>query len=515
MKLKVQTWQTLRKWAQRISILMFVILLVISRSPGANVRWASVFQRLDPLTTLTATLAGQVVIIGTFVSLITLLLTLVFGRVWCGWLCPMGTVLDWFKPKYPRSTDKVQVAEKWRNVKYFLLIFMLVAALLGNQSLLIFDPITVMTRFLATGLWPVIRFVTLSFESFMYQWNFLWPVLDPLHNNVIQPVFGDIAPVFTLAVPLFLFIAVIVGLNWIADRFWCRYLCPLGALLGWISRFAFLRRVVDAEACNGCRQCARLCPTSTIDARRGFESDPAECIVCVDCLVDCKQNGTSFQWQIPHWKPAVSMPYDPTRRQALLVMGSAVVGTALTGVEPILKRQPADLIRPPGARITDFEKLCIRCSACINVCPTQGLQPCLTEGGWQNLLTPKLMPRLGYCNYNCTACGTVCPTGAIPLLSLVTKQTTVIGLARVDRNRCLPWSYATNCIVCEEACPLPDKAIHLEEVEGIDSEGNSILLKRPVVVRTLCIGCGMCEQQCPMGGEAAIRVFSATELTYL
>ena len=135
----------------------------------------------------------------------------------------------------------------------------------------------------------------------------------------------------------------------------------------------------------------------------------------------------------------------------------------------------------------------------------------LFESGIQNLLTPRLVPRLGYCDYNCTACSQICPSGAIPLLSLEGKQSTPIGLARVDTNRCLPWAYQTTCIVCEEACPLPEKAIWLIDEEVEDANGNKILLRKPQVDRTLCIGCGVCEYQCPMGGEGAIRVFTPTE----
>ncbi len=127
-------------------------------------------------------------------------------------------------------------------------------------------------------------------------------------------------------------------------------------------------------------------------------------------------------------------------------------------------------------------------------------------------MTPRLVPRLGYCSYNCHACGQVCPTGAIPNLTLEEKQGTKSGLARIDRDRCLPWAYNTPCIVCEEACPIPDKAIRLEEVETVDAQGEPITLQRPVMVRERCIGCGICEYQCPLGGEAAVRVFTPTEI---
>jgi ferredoxin len=143
----------------------------------------------------------------------------------------------------------------------------------------------------------------------------------------------------------------------------------------------------------------------------------------------------------------------------------------------------------------------------MKICPTSGLQPALAEAGAEGIWTPVLMPRRGYCEYGCSACGEICPSDAIPTLTLEAKRTQVLGLARIDKDRCLPWAYDTPCIVCEEMCPIPEKAIRLEETIIRDKEGNEIRLQRPRVMRDLCIGCGICEYRCPMGGEAAIRVF--------
>ena len=196
----------------------------------------------------------------------------------------------------------------------------------------------------------------------------------------------------------------------------------------------------------------------------------------------------------------------------LIGMGIGIGAVALASVQPHNKRLPAALLRPPGAKIGEFESRCIRCAACINVCPTQGLQPTLLEGGWDNVMTPMLIPRLGYCEISCKLCTEVCPTEAIPRLTMEEKQRSVIGLAWINRDRCLPWAYMTSCIVCEEACPLPEKAISLQEDQVVDQEGKLITLQRPIISKEMCIGCGVCEYQCPMGGEAAIRVYSQTEI---
>jgi polyferredoxin len=506
-----QTWRRLRQVVQLLSFLLFCYLFVFATFLSPNRAWADLFYRLNPLVAFTAMLAGRAVIAGLLYAGLTLLLTLLFGRVWCGWLCPFGTVLEWLTPRHvKRSARRKGPPEKWRALKYLLLVVMLVAALLGSQSLLFLDPITIMTRTLSTAIWPALREAVYKSEAFLYRFPFLWGVLDFIHNTIVYPLFRDVISVFTLAAPIFLFFLAIVALNWWAERFWCRYLCPLGGLLAVFSKLSLVRRDVGTT-CAACALCNGQCPTGAIDPADGYRSDPAECIVCYDCIVDCSREGVDFRWRAPTWPLVQEQAYDPSRRALLASVGVAIAGVALAGVEPITQRQPADLVRPPSARLTDFEALCIRCGECVRVCPTQGLQPALFEAGVQNVLTPRLVPRLGYCDYSCAACGEVCPTGAIPLLPLEEKRRTPIGLARIDANRCLPWAYNIPCIVCEEVCPIPHKAIWFETVQAFNARSEPVTIQRPYVVKELCIGCGICEYQCPMGGESAIRVYAPTD----
>ncbi len=498
-------WRRLRQASQVASLALFAYLFLRTRVTTPNLVWSNLFFRLDPLAALTATLAGRALIAGLALALVTVLVTVLFGRVWCGWLCPLGTVLEWLQPRN-RGRRRLP-PERWRSIKVLLLAAICLAAVLGNQTLLFFDPLTVMTRTLATAVWPALSYAVHSTEGFLYQFRALWTQLDWLHGRLIVPLFQEVEPVFASAAPILLGFLALVVLNWWAERFWCRYLCPLGGLLGLFSRLAVVRRTVGSE-CNSCTLCATRCPTGTIDPQRGYQSDPVECTVCFDCVASCSRGAAAFRTQESGWKPAPGQPYDPNRRQVLIALGTAAVGITLAGVEPITRRPPARLVRPPGAAESDFEALCIRCDACVRVCPTQGLQPTLLEAGWQNTLTPALLPRLGYCDYNCNACGVVCPTGAIPLLTVPAKQATRIGLARVDRDRCLPWAYSIHCIVCEEACPLSHKAIQLDEIETVDARGETTILQLPEVVKDLCIGCGVCEHQCPVGGDAAIQVFA-------
>ena len=500
-------WKRLRQTVQILVLLLFLALFTYTNAQRPQRFWTDIFARLDPLLMLSAALAGRVLLGGLALAGITVVITVVFGRVWCGWLCPLGTVLEWLGPRRSRRKEP---AEKWRVLKYLLLFAILIAALLGNQTLIVLDPITILNRTLATAIWPALRYAVVGAEEFLYEFPALWGPLDAIHNAVIQPIFQGVQPVFALTVLIALFFVGLVTLNWWAERFWCRYLCPLGGLLGLLAKLSLIRREVGDD-CALCARCTHQCPTGTIDPDDGYRSDPAECIVCYDCLTDCTREGIGFRWQLRAWQPARWRDYDPTRRQVLGAMGVSVAGVALAGVEPITVRQPATMIRPPGATVADFSALCVRCGACVRVCPTQGLQPSLFEGGVQNLFTPRLVPRLGYCSFACNACGQVCPTDAIPPLSLDEKQQTVIGLASVNQDRCLPWAHNVPCIVCEEVCPVAEKAIWLEEVQAVNAEGESVLLQRPQVHLELCNGCGICEFQCPMGGESAIRVYAPTD----
>jgi len=275
-----------------------------------------------------------------------------------------------------------------------------------------------------------------------------------------------------------------------------------------VSKVAWLRREVGA-VCTECQRCARACPVGTIDPARHFASDPAECTVCLDCVPVCAKAGQHFT---RHLCPAQRQAYDPSRRQFIASAGAAVVAVGLFAAEPAAVRAGPRLIRPPGAQGPEFAAKCIRCGICLKVCPTSGLQPSLAQAGWSGLWTPVLVPRLGCCDYSCYACGGACPTGAIPALALADKRLSVIGHAYIDRDRCLPWADDRNCLVCEEMCPVPEKAIILEDVTVTAATGESVDIRRPVVVRDRCIGCGICENRCPLNGEAAIRVYAPSEL---
>ena len=495
-------WIPLRKTVQGVALAAFFVLFVWSRRGGWPPSLVNVPMRLDPLAMLAHALSSRTLLVGSTLALLVLLLTLVRGRMWCGWLCPLGTLLDLFSLSRWRGR-KGAPPDSWRKLKYGLLLTVLLAAVLTNLSLMIFDPLTILFRTLAVSVWPALDQLVTVTETTLYGVPMLRSMVSSF-DGLVRPRVLPAQPAFYRYSALYggLFLG-IVALNLVASRFWCRYLCPLGAMLGLVSKVSLKRREVN-DLCRECDACVGVCPTGTIDPERGYASDPGECTVCLNCQETCPYGAIGFSWQLT---PAEWQTYDPSRRQALLAFGAVIAGVALARSGLSAFREHLGLIRPPGARENNLLSKCIRCGECIRACPTSAIQPSLAESGLEGVWTPVVVPRLGYCDYSCYACGQVCPVQAIPPLSLEEKRQQVIGQAYIDEQRCIAWADLKPCIVCEEMCPLPDKAIKLETVDAVTPDGETVTVQRPRVVRERCIGCGICEYKCPVNGEAAIRVF--------
>ena len=503
-----RAWTTTRKIVQTLSLLVFLVLFIAAPHSDWSGSLTNSFLRLDPLIGFANLLASRALVAGAALALVTLVLTLIFGKAWCGWICPLGTLLDLFSFERWRS---VRVPpEGWRKVKYGILLVIIFAALLGNLTLLIFDPLTILVRTFTESFWPMLDRLVIFAETSLYRYPGLREGISSF-DRLIRPSLFPLTPEDLRGAGIFVVVFfIIVLLNLVARRFWCRYLCPLGGLLGWISKLAIIRRRVGTE-CTGCALCVRDCPTGTINPELGYASDPAECTMCMDCLESCPVGATHFP---VHLGLADFQSYDPDRRQVLLSVGAAIAGVGLLRMGSSTDRSASYLIRPPGTEEVDLMSACVRCGQCVRVCPTGGLHPAMTRAGIEGLWTPILIPRLGYCDYSCNACGESCPVNAIPTLSLEQKRVQVIGQAVIDQDRCIPWAEEQDCIVCEEMCPLPEKAIVLEVVEVNQVNGHTLTVQRPKVLVDRCIGCGICEYKCPVEGEAAIRVHVTGDLNH-
>ncbi|MEJ2700422.1 MAG: 4Fe-4S dicluster domain-containing protein, partial [Desulfuromonadales bacterium] len=203
---------------------------------------------------------------------------------------------------------------------------------------------------------------------------------------------------------------------------------------------------------------------------------------------------------------------DLPRREVVSALAVGAFMAPVVRIGPEIRRQNPFLLRPPGAvDEPEFLRRCIRCGECMKVCIGGALHPAFSQAGAVGLWTPLLIPRIGYCEYNCTLCGQVCPTGAIRRFALPEKQKAVIGLAVFDKDRCLPWAKAEECLVCEEHCPTGEKAIVFEEREVTGKDGKTRRIKLPKVIKKRCVGCGICETRCPLEGRSAIVVINEGE----
>ena len=521
-------WQAarrVRRAVQLLSFALFVYLLFAALQRRAAFPLADLFFRFDPLGALSAMLASRQWLPHLWPALVTLAAAFVLGRVWCGWICPLGTLLGWVRF---RSARERRVHPRLRIVKYVLLAAIAAMAALGSLTLLVLDPLGLLTRTATASLLPGLDYAVTSMESALAEWTPTRYAVVWLEDQVRGVVLPVVQPHYSQAVALALLFAAVLALNAFADRFWCRYLCPLGAMLGLAAKAQVLRPIVG-EGCTACGACERACRPGAIDTAPGAGTTDAdgvdagagdiaaarprvvtsECTMCLDCLATCPEREAMRFGRAS--RPGPWTEYDPSRRQFVAAAAAGLGAVALFGTGVWRGRTDPGLIRPPGAQDESaFLSRCLRCSECMKVCPTSGLQPALWEAGVEGLWTPVLTSRLGYCEYSCTACGHVCPSGAIPRLGLEEKRRRVIGLAVLDRDRCLPWARSTPCIICQEMCPVPDKAIVLGPQRLITRpDGSQDYLAKPRVVAELCIGCGICENKCPLPGTAAIVVVPA------
>jgi polyferredoxin/ferredoxin len=604
---------------------------------GWPVNW---FLQLDPLVALGTLLATGTLYAGLLWALVTVVLTVVLGRFFCSWLCPFGSLqhLVGYLVQRGQSFSRKVAANRYRSgqvIKYYVLVFLLAAAcgallgrvfqgrgdlpaLLGGVA---FAAILIIAMVQWSGLVRSARgkaalaaglgcaagaaFLT-SLEGALAA-SLQTGLLDPIPllqrsvNLVLLPLVDASAQKFATSPRHYEgawliggILLTVLGMLAKFPRFYCRFICPLGAMFGILGRFA-LWRVGKREAeCVQCELCAVHCEGACEPAGQIRSS---ECVLCMNCLDDCRHQLMTYQTG-PSAAGEAPLP-DLSRRGLVLAMASGLVTAPMVRLGAALGTNwnPA-LIRPPGALAeADFLTRCIKCGQCMRICPTNIIQPAELQAGLEGLWTPVLNFRIGTsgCQLNCVACGHLCPTAAIRPISLEEKLgkgahaaagPIRLGTAFVDRNRCLPWAMDRPCIVCQENCPVSPKAIFVEEVfrtvrggsvtvrradtltleideaalvllpppqlltsgdyfvavssgpaverrsiaeqnsvrltlsadrswAAVPLEGAAVAiqvrLQRPQVDPKLCIGCGVCEHECPVSGLRAIRVSAENE----
>lgn len=500
---------TARRISQLVFFFFFIYLFILAAFPYESAIPSDLFLRFSPLVALTTLLATKAFIATMVFGFVLLALSIFLGRYFCGWICPLGTSIDLADRLIKLKKRKPQPNRRLRNWKFSILIVVFVAALFSVQLIWFFDPIVIITRTFTTTIYPLFTYLLTSvfdiflnigiFEDTLYSWfDFLRATILPLEQLFFQ-----------LSVLFLLMFSAILLLGFIARRYWCRYLCPLGALFGFFSTVRLTKGISTSDKCTDCGLCKRECKMDAIND--DFRSHSrAECIECMSCVAVCPVDAISYSLK-PTFSPQKT---DVSRRRFVFssLTGIAVLGAVKTGFPNIVSAQ--QVLRPPGALPEEeFIDRCVRCQECVKICSSTGacLQPAWLESGWEGIWSPMVNVRHGYCEYNCNLCGQVCPTGAIHSLELEAKKKMRMGTAYFDKSRCIPWYRGEDCLVCEEHCPVPDKAIKFDVREARKPDGTLRVVKFPYVDETLCIGCGICATKCPVEGPGGIFLTNAME----
>ncbi|UCD63644.1 MAG: 4Fe-4S binding protein [Candidatus Zixiibacteriota bacterium] len=537
----IKTVRNLRRASQVVFFLIFLFLILkttfeVSFNPAdpTEIRLpypVSIALEFDPLVALATILSSGTLYKGLLWSLVILIPTIFLGRFFCGWVCPMGSLNHWVS-EIPserlrrKGAKKIESNryKKYQRIKYYILLVFLGASALGTLQIGLLDPLALLARSVGTVVLPMIHATAEGLLGWVKGLG--WPPL----GNAAQKAYDLVAPAlltyrqafFHTILTIGTLFLIILVLNRLFTRFWCRGICPLGALLAIFSRYSLLGLQKDRASCTDCGLCALSCQGAD-DPELGRKWRQAECHLCLNCQATCPEGSLRFTFlaaeKATKENPAGTPEINISRRKAALSIagGLALFPLFRSGDAFAVNANPR-LVRPPGSLPEgDFIGRCIRCGQCMRVCPNNALHPTLLEAGLEGMWSPVLIAKIGYCEPTCTLCGQVCPTGAIMELTLKEKvgdketPPNRIGTAFIDRGRCLPWAMATPCIVCEEWCPTSPKSVYLQEETALDSSGNEVAVKRPYVDPQLCTGCGACEFACPVSDRAAIYLTSAGE----
>lgn len=464
-----------------------LLFLDFSGTIHAYLGWVAKVQLLP------AVLALNVVVI---VALV--LLTLLFGRVYCSVICPLGITQDfisWLSARRKKKRYRFTYSKELRWLRYGFLGLFLVLLIAGIGSLFtLLDPYASFGRMVSQFLQPLaIRINNLlaawaeQHESYAFYEKSVW--MKSLPTMIVAIVS----------------LVLIVVLAWRGGRTYCNTICPVGTVLGFFSRFSLLKPVINTEKCNGCGLCGKGCKSSCINTKE-HQIDYSRCVVCMDCINNCRQGAISYG--LRYKKPEES-GVDSGRRQMLAA--TAILAATAT-VEAQQKRVDGGLavledkkvperkmpIVPAGAKsLKHFSQHCVACQLCVTTCPNDVLRP---SGRLENLMQPEMSYERGYCRPECTKCSEVCPAGAIVKLAPEEKASTQIGHAVWIAENCLPARGESGCNNCAHHCPTG--AITMVPVNPNDESS----LLRPTIDTERCIGCGACEHLCPSRPLSAIYV---------
>ena len=482
----MRTYQFIKRFRVILSLLVLIgITCFFTAVRIQNVQWLSWLLKVQVVPAfLSAFIASLWVLIA------LLLLTLFFGRIYCSLLCPMGIFQDvvirisnLFKTK---KQKRFRYVKESRWLRYSILTITVALWIVGfGLPLLLLDPNSNYGR-IATHLFKP---VTTLFNNGLH---YIWPGSFYYQSHVAVSVLSYLLPVA-------IFITIVV-MSALKGRLFCNTICPVGSLLGFISKYAAFRPVINKTACNHCAVCATKCKAECINSKEQH-IDHSRCVGCFNCTVACSQGAITyaFCWHKKSYPSLLNAQTAQARRNFLTSSGVIVATAAVyraSGGKLLTFTPSPTTVAPPGARSLDhLKKLCTACQACVAACPMRIIQPTITGYGLDGLMFPAIAFKNGFCSYECNRCNQVCPSFALERTTIEEKKVIRIGKARFTPRRCVVTTDGTDCGACDEHCPT--KAIRMVPF------GNKGLL-RPQVDETYCIGCGACEFICPTTPKAIV-----------
>lgn len=495
--------QRCRMIVQIIFVLLFFYLFFYSGSSTVA------FFYFDPLLTILNFIATGTIITIFLLSLVTLFLTIISGRSFCGWICPFGSINHFFSWLFNKFNKRNEVLNrKYLKVKYIILIAVIVSAIMGTHLGGWLDPFSLLTRSTAALSSPANYLLNQSVKAGAEEDGIISKALKPVYEyskKNIMPANPRVSSQSIIIPGIFIFLIV---MNYYKKRFFCNTLCPLGALLGLTARIGFFR-IKPTDNCSSCAACSTSC---TYNGNPDSDYMKSECLVCFNCTGDCPSEAIKVSLELPKKENRTKIDLGKRKLIGAAVSGLILASLPKTSIEAKSKaRHP--FTRPPGSvGENDFLDKCARCGNCAQACPTSFIQPAFLEAGIEGLWTPVLNAQAGSCDFNCVKCTQVCSTKAIKELTLKQKQIFKIGTAVVDKNRCYTYADGFNCSVCYDHCPTPEKAIRFHETEAWSFQGRTTVVKQIYVVSDLCIGCGICENVCPRKDAPGIINTSEDEI---
>jgi ferredoxin len=425
-----------------------------------------------------------------------LAVTVLFGRVYCSTLCPLGVLQDIFIriAKRVNKRRRFKYKEQHYILHYSLFVLTVILALSGSVILLnLFEPFSNYGRILSNLINPLLVLVNNMFGYILGLFGFMFLFQIPiLHVNLVS-ILSSLS-----------ILALVTYLSYNHGRLFCNLICPAGAFLGLLSRFSVFKIVIDENNCKECGLCERVCKANCIKSS-SMEIDFAACIGCFNCIAACPTVGMSYRGR---WKKTSNiLPIvNEGRRKVLKTSVLPAIGllVPIMGVEAVPGKSQNGFgenrkhpISPPGSLgVRRFSNLCTACHLCISSCPTQVLLPSFLEYGIAGVFQPKMNYDASYCNFDCVLCSQVCPTGAILPLDVSLKKEVQIGRVQFIKDDCIVVSKKKDCGACSEHCPT--KAVTMVPYEK--------KLMVPEVNNEVCVGCGACEHACPVLPNKAIYV---------